>query len=82
MDLEMNIIKSSCDVSRSHQRASPTRSLIAFAAFALVLASALVSTSAPSVSEAQFEAKLKTAVGITADSSLSEVQKFFPASFR
>ena len=58
--------------------------LIALAAIALMLASALVSAAAQTVSEAQTEAGLTTADASNAlpDRAVSNVQKFFPASFR
>jgi hypothetical protein len=58
--------------------------LIALAAIALMLASALVSAAAKTVSEAQTKAGLTTADASTVspDRAVSDVQKFFPASFR
>ena len=73
----MNMIKSSRVVS---QRPN-AQSLFAVATIALLLLVALVGTTAQSASEAQFDAKLRTAAAAV-DSGLSDVQKFFPASFR
>ena len=58
--------------------------LIALAAIALMLASALVSAAAQTVSGAQIEARLATADASNTlpDRAVSNVQKFFPASFR
>ena len=75
------MIKSGRIVSQRRKAFTPTHSLIAVAAIALLLFVALVSTTAQTASEAQFDAKLKTAAAAV-DSGLSDVQKFFPASFR
>ena len=77
----MNIIKSSRVVSQRPNAFTPTQSLFAVATIALLLLVALVGTTEQSASEAQFDAKLKTAAAAV-DSGLSDVQKFFPASFR
>ena len=77
----MNMIKSSHVASQTQQRLSPAKSLIAVAAIAVLLLAALISASEQRASEAQFDAKLKTAAAAM-DSGLSDVQKFFPASFR
>ena len=77
----MNMIKSSRIVSRTQQRFSPAQSLIAVASIALLLLVALLSATEQTASEAQFDAKLKTAASAV-DSGLSDVSKFFPASFR
>ena len=77
----MNMIKSNRVVSQTQQRFSPIQNLIAVAAIAVLFIAALLSASERSASEAQFDAKLKTAAAAV-DSGLSDVQKFFPASFR
>ena len=77
----MNMIKSSHVVSRTQQRFSPTHTFIAAAAIAVLLLAALLSASEPTASEAQFDAKFKSAAAAV-DSGFSDVQKFFPASFR
>lgn len=77
----MNIIKSSRVARKLPKGFSAIQSLVAVSAIALLLLAALVGASEQNASEAQFDAKLKTAAAAV-DSGLSEVQKFFPASFR
>jgi len=77
----MNMVKSSRVVSQLPKALSATQRLIAVALIALLLLVALVSTAEQSASEAQFDAKLQSAAAAV-DSGLSDVQKFFPASFR
>ncbi len=83
----MNIIKANqltsqlnvvCKIPKGF---SSMQSLIVVASIALFLLVALVSVSEPTASEAQFDAKLKNAAAAV-DSGFSDVQKFFPASFR
>ena len=75
----MNMIESSRVVSHLPKEFFSTKSFIALASIALLVSVALVSTSEHVVSEAQFEGKLRTAAP---DSGLSDIQTFFPASFR
>lgn len=77
----MNMIKSSRVVGQTQLRLSPTQRLVAAAAIAVLLLASLLSAPEQSASEAEFDAKLKTAAAAV-DSGLSDVQKFFPASFR
>lgn len=58
--------------------------LIALATIALMLASALVSASAQTGPEKQTEATLtpEDVLNASPDRAVSDVQKFFPASFR
>ncbi len=84
---EMNVTKTNRVVSqiavvkKLPKGFSSTQSLIAVASIALLLLLALFSASEQTASEAQFDAKLKTAAAAV-DSGMSNVQKFFPASFR
>ncbi|GEM_PF-2145590 len=83
----MNIIKASQvtnqlnAVRKIPKGFSSMHSLVVVASIALFLLVALLSVSEPTASEARFDAKLKNAAAAV-DSGFSDVQKFFPASFR
>jgi hypothetical protein len=67
---------------QSASRLSPAQriSFVAAIAFGVLLA-LFASATEQAASEAQFDAKLQTAA-VAVDTGLSQVQKFFPASFR
>ncbi len=74
----MNTVRSNCHA----RRLSPTQRIGLVAAIALcVLIALFASATEQSASEAQFDAKLQSAAAAV-DTGLSQVQKFFPASFR
>ena len=83
----MNMVKSIRVASQIPKEFSSTQSFIvvkrltAVALIAMLLLAGLVSTTEKTASEAQFDAKLKSAAA-TVDSGFSNVSKFFPASFR
>ena len=77
----MNMVKAIRVASQIPKEFSSTKSLIAVALIAMLLLAGLVSATEKTASEAPFDAKLKSAAAAV-DPGFSDVQKFFPASFR
>lgn len=76
----MNMVKPIRVANQIPKEFSATNRFIAATSIAMLLA-ALVSATEKTASEAQFDSKLKSAAAAV-DSGFSDVQKFFPASFR